>query len=103
MALSITFDQKKYMVGDFVKVNYKIKEGDKQRLQAFDGIVMAVKGEKGQRTFIVKKDASDGIRVERIFPENSPWIESIKKLRSPKTRIRRAKLYYLRNPKARKL
>lgn len=103
MALSINFNQKKYMVGDFIKVNYKIKEGEKERIQAFDGIVIAIKGEKGQHSFTVKKDASDGVSVERIFVENSPWIESINKLRSPKRKIRRAKLYYLRDDKGKRL
>jgi len=47
------------------------------------------------------KNASDSVKVERIFPINSPWIESIKKMRGPKKKIRRAKLYFLRKPKAR--
>lgn len=103
MALSITLNQKKFLVGDFIKVNYKIKEGDKERIQAYDGIILSVKGKTGQRTFTVRKEASDGVAVERIFQENSPWIDSIVKLRSPKRKIRRAKLYFLRNPKAKKL
>lgn len=101
MSLKITFKEQDFFVGDSVKVNYKIKEKDKERLQAFDGIILAVTGTGENKNFIVQKAASDAVKVERIFPVNSPWIDSIKKLRSPKTKIRRAKLYYLRSPKAR--
>lgn len=103
MAILITFNQKTYRVGDFIKVNYKIKEGDKERLQAFDGIIIAIKGKIGQRTFTLKKEATDGISVERIFRQNSPWIDSITKLRSAKKTVRRSKLYFLRNSKTKKL
>lgn len=103
MALSITHNKQTFMVGDTIKINYKIKEGEKERIQAFDGIIIAVKAKNGRKTFTVKKNASDKVVVERIFPQDSPWIESIKKLRGPKRKIRRAKLYFLRDPKARKI
>ncbi len=103
MALKITRDKKNFFVGESIRVNYKIKEGKKERTQAFDGIIIAIKGNSQNGTFTVKKEASDKVSVERIFPTNSPWIESINKLRSPKRKIRRAKLYYLRDPKARKI
>lgn len=99
MATSFTHQDNLYSVGDTVKVNYKFKEKDKERLQAFDGIILAIK----HGNFIVQKNATDSVRVERIFPINSPWIESIKKIRSPKTRIRRSKLYFLRNPKVKSI
>lgn len=101
MSLKITLKEQDFFVGDSVKVNYKIKEKDKERIQAFDGIILAIKGIGENKNFIVQKSASDAIKVERTFPVNSPWIDSIKKLRSPKTKIRRAKLYYLRSNKAR--
>ena len=100
MALKITHQDQDFFVGDTVRVNYKIKEKDKERIQAFDGILLAIQGHGVDRSIIIQKSAADGVKVERIFPLNSPWIDSIKKLRSPKTKIRRAKLYYLRNPKA---
>ncbi len=103
MAIKIIHDGNEFFVGDTVKVNYKIKEKDKERLQAFDGVILAIKGLGENKNFVVAKEASDAVRVERIFPVNSPWIESIKKLRSPKTLIRRAKLYFLRDSKARKI
>ncbi len=104
MALKFTHQDTDFNVGDTVKVNYKIKErGDRERLQAFDGIIISVKGRDENQNFIVRKSASDGVFVEKIFPVGSPWIDNIKKLRGPKRTVRRAKLYYLRDPKARTL
>ena len=77
-----------------VKVWQKIKEGDKERLQAFEGVVLAVKHGQGKTgTFTVRK-ISGGIGVERIFPFHAPTIEKIEILSQAK--VRRAKLYYLR-------
>lgn len=102
MSLKFTLNEIDYRVGDTLKINYKIKEKDKERIQAFDGILLAIKGIGDNKTIVVQKAATDGIKVERIFPINSPWIVSVKKMRSPKTKIRRSKLYYLRIDKARK-
>jgi large subunit ribosomal protein L19 len=101
MALKFIHKDLEFGVGDTVKVNYKIKEKDKERIQAFDGVILSIKGQGDSKTFLVAKNASDGVRVERIFPINSPWIDSIKKIHSPKTKIRRSKLYFLRHPHAR--
>lgn len=104
MALTLTHNSVSFSVGDTVKVNYKIREKDgKDRIQSFDGMVLAIQGQSPEQHFIVQKKASDAVMVERIFPINSPWIDSIKKLRSPKRPIRRSKLYYLRDTKARTL
>ena len=100
MALKINYNNQELFVGDSIRVNYKIKEKDKERLQAFDGIILAIKGIGENKNFVVQKHASGAVDVERIFPLNSPWIDSIKKLRGPKVKIRRSKLYYLRDPKA---
>ena len=78
--------------GDTVRVQVKIKEGDKERLQAFEGIVIALKN-GAQGSFTVRK-MSFGQGVERIFPENSGVIDKVDLVRSSK--VRRAKLYYLR-------
>ena len=79
--------------GDTVRVQVKIKEGDKERLQAFEGVVIA-RSRGPQASFTVRK-VSFGQGVERIFPENSKVIDKIELVRSSK--VRRAKLYYLRN------
>jgi len=103
MAFKITYKEQELSVGDTIKVNYKIKEKDKERLQAFDGIILAIQGIGENKSIVVQKNATDSVQVERIFPINSPWIDSIKKLRSPKTKIRRSKLYFLRKVKSKKI
>ncbi|MEN0005642.1 MAG: 50S ribosomal protein L19 [Bacteroidota bacterium] len=80
--------------GDNVVVNYRIIEGDKERIQAFRGDVIQIKGEGHTKTFTVRK-ISNGVGVERIFPFSSPNIMDIKILKRGK--VRRAKLYYLRD------
>ncbi|MBP6989531.1 50S ribosomal protein L19 [Candidatus Shapirobacteria bacterium] len=103
MAIKFTHQDTEFHIGDTVKVNYKIKEKDKEREQAFDGIILSISGVGENKKFLVSKNASDNVRVERIFPINSPWIASIKKLRSPKRVLHRAKLFFLRNPRARSI
>ena len=84
-------------VGDIIRLEYRIKEKDKERLQPFQGRVIAVKGQSGQsKTFTVRKMGADNIGVERIFPVQSPWIKSLKVAGRPSKPPRRAKLYYLR-------
>ncbi|MEG1751549.1 MAG: 50S ribosomal protein L19 [Clostridia bacterium] len=80
-------------VGDTVKVFYKIKEGEKQRLQAFEGVVIAKKNGSVRETFTVRR-MSFGIGVERTFPVHSPLIDHVEVVRKGKPR--RAKLYYVR-------
>jgi large subunit ribosomal protein L19 len=79
--------------GDTIRVHVKIKEGDKERLQAFEGVVLS-RTRGPQASFTVRK-ISFGQGVERIFPENSRVIDRVELVRSSK--VRRAKLYYLRN------
>ena len=85
-------DLPNFRPGDTVRVNVKIKEGDKERLQAFEGVVIA-KSSGPQASFTVRK-ISFGQGVERIFPINSKVIDKVDVVRSSK--VRRAKLYYLR-------
>ena len=80
--------------GDTVRVNVRVKEGDKERVQAFEGVCIARKGGGVSETFTVRK-VSNGVGVERIFPLHSPMIADIIVVR--RGVVRRAKLYYLRN------
>ncbi len=80
--------------GDTVTVAYRIKEGNKERVQQYRGVVIKIAGQGDKKRFTVRK-VSDGIGVERIFPMESPFIESVKVMKYGK--VRRAKLYYLRN------
>jgi large subunit ribosomal protein L19 len=82
-----------FRIGDTVKVHYKIVEGKTERVQVFEGIVIAMKRDGLRTTFTVRK-ISYGVGVERIFPLHSPRIAKIVRVREGK--VRRAKLYYLR-------
>lgn len=90
----------KYTVGSTVKVNTKIKEGNKERVQAYEGVIIAKKGQGPAEMITVRKVSYGGIGVERIFPVHSPMIESIKILKQGKAS--RAKLYYIREAFGRK-
>lgn len=79
--------------GDTVRVHVKIREGDKERVQAFEGVILRRRAAGLGSTFTVRK-VSYGVGVERTFPLHSPMIERIERLRAG--RVRRAKLYYLR-------
>jgi large subunit ribosomal protein L19 len=82
-----------FRAGDTLRVNVRVKEGDKERLQAFEGVCIARRGSGVSESFTVRK-ISNGVGVERIFPVHSPMIADIAVLR--RGRVRRAKLYYLR-------
>jgi large subunit ribosomal protein L19 len=86
-------DLPRFDPGDTIRVNVRVREGDKERVQAFEGVCIARKGSAASETFTVRK-VSSGIGVERVFPLHSPSIESIAVVR--RGRVRRAKLYYLR-------
>jgi large subunit ribosomal protein L19 len=85
-----------FNIGDTVRVSVKVVEGDKERIQPFDGVVIARRGGNTRETFTVRK-LSFGVGVERIFPLYSPAIDKIEVLK--KGSVRRAKLYYLRGKK----
>lgn len=109
MAILFNFNNKTFHVGDQILVYYKIiehelisgktkrekKEEVKERIQPFEGIIIAIRGNAENRNFIVRKIASRGIGVERIFPLNSPWIKKI--TLKKRGRTKRAKLYFLRH------
>ncbi|NNF26318.1 MAG: 50S ribosomal protein L19 [Gemmatimonadetes bacterium] len=79
--------------GDTIKVLYKVREGQKERIQAFEGVCIARRGGGMGETFTVRK-LSGGIGVERVFPFNAPTVGGVEVVR--RGRVRRAKLYYLR-------
>jgi len=83
-----------FRAGDTLKVNVRVVEGEKERVQAFEGVCIARRGTGVSETFTVRK-VSNGVGVERIFPVHSPMISDITVLR--RGRVRRAKLYYLRH------
>jgi large subunit ribosomal protein L19 len=83
-----------FRAGDTLRVNVRVREGDKERIQAFEGVCIAKRGGGVSATFTVRK-ISNGIGVERIFPVHSPMISEIVVVR--RGRVRRAKLYYLRH------
>ncbi len=86
----------KFGPGDTVRVHVKISEGNKFRIQVFEGVVIAIKNRGNRSAFTVRK-VSQGYGVERVFPLYSPVIELIERVR--RGRVRRAKLYYLRERK----
>jgi len=88
-------DKIEFCVGDTIKVSQTIKEGDKTRTQAFQGIVIAIRGDGQGKNFIVRKIAVGGIGVEKIYPINTPTLTGIEIIK--KGKVKRAKLYYLRN------
>jgi large subunit ribosomal protein L19 len=93
-AEQIRTDLPKFNPGDHIRVHVRVIEGDKERLQPFEGDVISVRGAGLNKTFIVRK-ISSGVGVERIFPFNSPKIAKIELLKEGN--VRRAKLFYLRN------
>jgi large subunit ribosomal protein L19 len=83
-----------FNVGDTVKVHFKIVEGKNERIQVYEGLVIAVKNSRVGRTFTVRKN-SYGVGVERVFPIHSPRVARVELVRPGK--VRRAKLYYIRD------
>ncbi len=89
-------EDKAFKAGDTITIDYKIKEGNKERIQQFRGVVIQKKGSKINGTFTMRK-VSNGIGVERIFPISSPFIEKIEVNKVGV--VRRARIYYLRDLK----
>jgi len=90
---SIKVEKPQFNVGDTVRVDVRIKEGERERIQAFEGTVIAKKHGGVAETFTVRR-VSYGVGVERVFPINSPFVEKVTVVR--KGKVRRAKLFYLR-------
>ncbi|MBI4137157.1 50S ribosomal protein L19 [Candidatus Roizmanbacteria bacterium] len=109
MALQTTHKETTFHVGDTVRVHYRIMEREtkagktkksvqeeiKERIQPFEGLVIAIRGEQENKSFTVRRIGDQNVGIERVFPLMSPWIEKIE-IKQP-GRVRRSKLYYLRN------
>ena len=91
---SIKSEVPQFNIGDTVRVSVRIKEGERERIQMFEGTVIAKKHGGVAETFTVRR-FSYGVGVERVFPVHSPFVENVEVIR--KGKVRRAKLYYLRN------
>ncbi len=97
---SVRDDIPAFDTGDTVRVDYKVVEGERSRIQAFEGVVIARKNGRGARSTVTVRKVSFGEGVERVFPLNSPLIDTITVLRRGRTR--RSKLYYLRGLRGKK-
>ncbi len=84
-----------FQSGDTVNVHYRVREGDKERIQQFEGVVISRRGSGANETFIVRKISVGNVGVERIFPTHSPFIAKVEVKRQGD--VRRSKLYYLRD------
>lgn len=95
MANSFTYKDKNICIGDTVELSYKIKEGNKERIQAFRGLVLKIKGNTPENKMMtVRKMTRSGIGVERIIPLTSPFLTAIKLIK--KSNYQKAKLYFIR-------
>ncbi len=88
-------NQINFVPGDIVRVHERIKEGEKSRIQVFEGTVLAIKGRGENKSFTVMKTVGD-IGIEKIWPVKSPNVEKVEVKAHSKKKIRRAKLYYMR-------
>lgn len=103
MAIKAKHKDTEFGVGDTVKVVQRIKEGEKERLQTFEGIVIGIKGRGINKTFTVRRIGAQQIGIERIFPLATPTIEKVEEVRRGLRGSRRAKLYYIRDKSKREI
>lgn len=95
MSQFLTYKEKTIGVGDTVRVHQKISEGDKSRVQIFEGIVIAIRNQGSGKSFVVRRVGTGNVGIEKIIPVNMPSIKKIEVKR--KGQVRRSKLYYLRD------
>jgi large subunit ribosomal protein L19 len=101
MAISATIKDTPVHVGDIIRVHYKVLEGEKERIQVYEGLIIGIRGRGESQTFTVRNLAVGNIGVERIFPSFSPWIAKIEVKKTGT--VRRAKLTYVRYQSQRKV
>lgn len=103
MALKASFKESKFGVGDEVKVYLKVKEGEKNRNQIFQGIVIGIKGSDSGKSFTVRKIGAAKVGIEMIFPLNTPSLEKVEVIRPGTEGVQHAKLYYIRHKSTREI
>lgn len=103
MALIAKHKEESFGIGDKVKVLQRIKEAGKERTQAFEGMVISIKGSAENTSFTVRKIGEAAVGIERIFPLNSPTIEKVELIKKGTPGVRRAKLYYTREKSPREI
>jgi large subunit ribosomal protein L19 len=103
MALTAKHKKNTFGVGDVVKVTLKVEEDGKIRTRVFEGIVIKIKGSHENKTFTVRRIGVQQIGIERIFPLEAPFIESVEVVRHGLRGTRRAKLYYIRDKSKREI
>jgi len=96
MAIKLIFKDKQFSIGDEINVIQTVKEGEKERLQRFSGILIAIKGRGNNKSFTVRRIGANKVGIERIFPVESPILKDIEPVRSGGRGVRHAKLYYIR-------
>ncbi|MBI2310395.1 50S ribosomal protein L19 [Candidatus Collierbacteria bacterium] len=94
MANQVSWKNVNFAVGDTIRINQTFAEGDKTRTQIFEGLVIAIRGHAGLKSFVVRKIAVNNVGVEKIFPIETPTITKVEVMK--KGNVRRAKLYFLR-------
>jgi large subunit ribosomal protein L19 len=103
VSITITHKETSFGVGDMVRVSLKIKEGEKTRIQVFEGMAIALKNREGGKTLTVRRIGTGNIGVERIFPLSSPFLEKIEVVRKGTPGVKHAKIYYVREKSPREV
>jgi len=104
MALQLEHNEKKFGIGDVIRVHQKIQESEeKSRTQIFEGTVLGIKGSGSRKTFTVRRIGAQKVGIEQIFPVNSPYIEKIEVVREGLKGVHHAKIYYIRNKSTREI
>ncbi len=103
MALFATHNDTKFGVGDIIRVNQRITDGDKSRIQTFEGMVIRIKGRENGKSFVVRRIGAAQVGIERIYPLISPIIESIEVVKRGTSGVKRSKLYYTRTKSAKEI
>jgi large subunit ribosomal protein L19 len=103
MSLEITHKEVSFGIGDKVKVSRRIKEGGKERVQIFEGTVLAINNRGVNKSFLVRRIGAQKVGIEMIFPLESPFLEKIEVVKKGTSGVKHAKIYYVRKKSAREI